>query len=264
MTVRKVTPIDRDGGLPLYLQIEERIRMGIAGGAWRAGDILPTEEEMCRTFGVSRGPVRQALARLAAAGVIVRERRNGTRVLRGANTRGLILVTPFTAIQTAGMVATARVLSLTTVPTPPEVSERWKQLKHAESIRFERVFLANGVPVAYADSYLPASRFSGLARLDLVHHGLMDLVHQHYGVTLTRLNESMELGELPDRQAELLGLPPHTEGLHVTLTQWEGEEAVECGEFWLEPAKSRFLITGLLGFKPDNGCPKTEGLPRLG
>lgn len=260
----KLAPIDKNGGFPLYLQIEERIRMGIAGGAWRTGDLLPTEEEMCRTFGVSRGPVRQALAKLVSAGIIVRERRNGTRVIGGANAQGLILMTPFNAIQTAGMVAVARVLTLAAVTTPPEVLARWGNPEYDQSIRFERVFLGNGVPVAYADSYLPARRFPGLQELDLVHHGLMDVVHQQYGVTLTRLDESMELSELPEYQADLLGLPRRSQGLHVSLAQWEGEEPVEYGEFWLEPVKSRFLITGLLAFKPDTGFSDSQGQPRLG
>ncbi|MDI6870145.1 MAG: GntR family transcriptional regulator [Bacillota bacterium] len=256
-------PIDKDGGFPLYLQIEERIRRGIAQGAWRVGDLLPTEEEMCRAFGVSRGPVRQALAKLVSAGIIKRERRNGTRVVRGIDSRGLILVTPFTAIQTAGLKATARILMLRVVSTPRQVAARWGTPPGHLSVRFERVFLGNDTPVAYADSYLPADRFAAIIGMNLASTALMDVLSQQFGVTLTRLDHSMELAELPDYQADLLGLPRHSEGLHVSLCQWEGQEPVEHVELWLEPAKSRFLIAGLLALEPDSG-KKGKGRAHLG
>lgn len=42
----------------------------IATGEWREGDKLPSENEFCKTFGVSRSTVRAALGRLTALGLV--------------------------------------------------------------------------------------------------------------------------------------------------------------------------------------------------
>jgi GntR family transcriptional regulator len=55
MTVR------RDSGVPLYVQLKESLQEKIAQGEWVVGMELPSEQELCDTYGVSRTVVRQAL-----------------------------------------------------------------------------------------------------------------------------------------------------------------------------------------------------------
>lgn len=71
----------RDEG-PLYARIERDIRQAIASGELVIGARVPTEQELCARYGVSRMTVRQALERLAAAGLVVRRRGVGTFVAR--------------------------------------------------------------------------------------------------------------------------------------------------------------------------------------
>ena len=51
-------------------QVEFQIRQAILSGDFKVGDRLPTEAELARGFGVSRGTVREALRALATAGLI--------------------------------------------------------------------------------------------------------------------------------------------------------------------------------------------------
>ena len=60
----------------LYGQILEQI----ASGALRPGDKLPSENELCRLFNVSRPVVRQALVRLQADGLVITRKGMGTLV----------------------------------------------------------------------------------------------------------------------------------------------------------------------------------------
>lgn len=50
-------------------QITERLRDGILAGAYRQGEQL-NEAELARRFGVSRGPLREAMQRLIQAGLL--------------------------------------------------------------------------------------------------------------------------------------------------------------------------------------------------
>ena len=64
--------------IPRYYIIVEDFRKAIRDGVYRSGDKLPTEVELCRKYGVSRGTVRDAMRILFQEGLLVRERGKGT------------------------------------------------------------------------------------------------------------------------------------------------------------------------------------------
>ncbi len=49
---------------PLYMQIYSDLKERIESGEWSYGAMLPSEFELCDVYGVSRGTVRQVLAKL--------------------------------------------------------------------------------------------------------------------------------------------------------------------------------------------------------
>ena len=72
--------IDRNSAIPLYYQLKLHFKRQIETGGLRAGDQLPTEAELCGQLGVSRAPVRQAMADLAREGLIYRRAGAGSFV----------------------------------------------------------------------------------------------------------------------------------------------------------------------------------------
>jgi GntR family transcriptional regulator, galactonate operon transcriptional repressor len=52
----------------------------ILGGAYKPGDVLPREDELCAAFGVSRTSLREAVKVLSAKGLVEARRRVGVRV----------------------------------------------------------------------------------------------------------------------------------------------------------------------------------------
>jgi len=67
---------------PLYIQIYTDLKERIEAGEWSYGALLPSEHELCDVYDVSRGTVRQVLAKLREEGYIRRERGKGTFVAR--------------------------------------------------------------------------------------------------------------------------------------------------------------------------------------
>jgi len=68
------------GPIALYYQIAQILRSQIHSQEYKANDMLPTEDEMMRTFGVSRTTVRQAFQLLHNQGLIRRIAGKGTFV----------------------------------------------------------------------------------------------------------------------------------------------------------------------------------------
>jgi GntR family transcriptional regulator len=75
--------IDRSSPVPFYYQLAELLEQEIASGRWAPGSRVPPEPDLCEGFGLSRTPVRQALARLEQRGLIQRRKGEGTFVNDG-------------------------------------------------------------------------------------------------------------------------------------------------------------------------------------
>ncbi len=72
--------IDHLSSTPLYIQLEEQLETGIINGKYRPGDRLPSENELCREYGVSRTTVRQTLGLLAQKDLVYSSQGKGTFV----------------------------------------------------------------------------------------------------------------------------------------------------------------------------------------
>jgi GntR family transcriptional regulator len=73
-------PIDRTSFEPPYAQLARLLRERIASGEYRSGDRLPSEAELCETYGVSPMTVRRAVTQLVREEVATTEQGRGTFV----------------------------------------------------------------------------------------------------------------------------------------------------------------------------------------
>jgi DNA-binding FadR family transcriptional regulator len=64
----------------LHKDVLDRLAMKIVGGAYGMGEALPIEAELCRTLGVGRSTLREAVRVLTSKGLLEVRPRNGTRV----------------------------------------------------------------------------------------------------------------------------------------------------------------------------------------
>jgi len=75
---------NRKSKQPLYLDLASELRHSIVTRRWKPGDLLPSETQLCRDFGVSRGTVVKALDVLHHEGLAQRRQGVGTFVSRPA------------------------------------------------------------------------------------------------------------------------------------------------------------------------------------
>ncbi len=72
--------LDRHSVVPLYYQIQQRLLEQIRSGALKAGEPVPSEQEIAARLGVSRMTARQAVKSLCHLGVAYSQRGKGTFV----------------------------------------------------------------------------------------------------------------------------------------------------------------------------------------
>jgi len=72
--------LDRQNGVPYYIQLKEQIKEKIRQGSWPAGTKLPTERDLAVQLGVSRNTVSQAYKDLEGEGILSSAQGKGTFV----------------------------------------------------------------------------------------------------------------------------------------------------------------------------------------
>jgi GntR family transcriptional regulator len=149
-----------DSGLqpPLYQQIYLMIRDRITHGEYPDQSLLPTEHEMANQFGVSRITAKRALNEIAADGLCVRKRGQGSRVtykLANAplksDAQGLLDVFAGMNMHTEG-----RVLEFDYRPAGKRIAEIFGTDATAEVQRSVRTRYHDGKPLSYLTTYVPA------------------------------------------------------------------------------------------------------------
>jgi DNA-binding GntR family transcriptional regulator len=167
--------------LTLWERVYEHLRSEIRQQRLAPGTEL-SEVALARELGVSRGPIREAMGRLASEGLVT------IRPRRGAVVRALTAQELVDAYQVREVLEATAVRLAVPRLTPADL-ERLEQLVEEMAIRAEkgdlnRFFQAN---VAFHDLFC---HLSGNAKLEQVHHMLMG-----------------EIGAFRDRSLSLRGSP---------------------------------------------------------
>ncbi len=87
----------------LYMRIYTALKQRIESGEWSSGAMLPSEHELSEVYGISRGTIRQVLAKLENEDFIRRERGKGTFISRpsvnkptsGLNDHSISFIVPY-------------------------------------------------------------------------------------------------------------------------------------------------------------------------
>jgi GntR family transcriptional regulator, nutrient-sensing system regulator len=188
---------------PKYRQLREALLESIRG--LPEGAALPTERELCASFGVSRATVRHALQRLENEQRIVRRQGKGTFVARAKIEQRLGLRSHTEEMRAQGLVPGSKLIDVSRVPAGPEVGAALRLGEEAEVLRIERLRLADGDPIAIEVLYLHAERFDGISAALGESASFYQLLHSDYGIELASAEETIEATIAGEREARLLG-----------------------------------------------------------
>ena len=202
----------------MHAQIEDWLAGEIAVGALRAGQRLPTEQDLAAWFGVSRMTLRHALGELARRGLVTRAvgRTGGTFVAEPKLEQDLTTLAGFSEqLRRHGMVAGARVLAAAGRQASPAEAAALGLAEGDPVHDVRRIRLADGMPIAVEHSLFPAVLFPGMleCRLD---GSLYELLEVRYGLRPHRARESLEPVTAGIREAEALDV---AEGAPLMLVE---------------------------------------------
>jgi GntR family transcriptional regulator len=178
---------------PAWVQIEEQLADRIESGALAPGERIPPERDLAEGLGVSRMTVRQALASLAARGLVERGVGRGTFVREAPRVvHDLTRVAGFTEeVERQGLEAGARILEAKECAASDQVAAALGLEPGAPVVRLERVRLGGDRPMTLEDTWVPAHRFPGLLDRDLS-GSLYTLMRDEYDLGPVSATERLE------------------------------------------------------------------------
>jgi GntR family transcriptional regulator len=187
---------------PKYQSVHDALLLAIEG--LPAGTAMPTERELCTTYGVSRATVRQALGQLEIEQRIFRRQGKGTFVARPKIDQRLELTSHTEGMKERGISPSSKLIDVRRIPAGLDVGAQLDLSSKAEVLRIERLRLADGEPIAIEVVYLNADRFDGITAALGDNASLYQLLATNYGVELASAEETIEAVVAEGREAGLL------------------------------------------------------------
>lgn len=262
--------IDKDSPVPLHYQLELFLRQALDDGRILPGQTLPTELELQEFFGLSRTPIRQALARLSADGLIDRKRSHGTIVLPKLFEESLSSLTTFTQeVEQRGLTPSCRLLDFKIVAADAD-DRKHLALSQAEDIfHVRRLRAVDGNPIGVWISHIPVRIVSALQAGDFNETGprqsMYYVLEQVHGIKLVRASESFRAVSLDPEFARLLNIPAYTAALLRARVSFDPagraiayEQALYRGVYHLEWNGRAISAIETRGFSEEQVTAKTD------
>lgn len=181
--------VDRSSPIPLWAQLLEALKARISNGEFT--DRFPTDKELTTAYGVSRQTVREALRHLELDGVLTRQRGKGTTLLKREFTQNLgTLYSLFREIEASGSEQRSITL-IQTLTSNPEIATQLGLSPSDELFFLKRLRLANNLPLAIDETFLPASIGTKLLNVNFEHTALYDELRKRCNLQPTHGDEEI-------------------------------------------------------------------------
>lgn len=190
-TYKRLLGDSSDVPVPKYYQLKMDIINKINTGVLSEHERLPSENELCKQYGVSRITVRKTFDELVMDKYIYKIQGKGTYVASLSERKPVIHKEDYGCsemIRRQGKAASHKVLRQELQPSD-DICAKCLGIDTGEPVLiYERVYYGDGNPVIYAKTAINQKFLPGISDYDLSVMTLSELLHGKYSLTVTRQN----------------------------------------------------------------------------
>ena len=205
----------------IYQGVINTLRERIRSEEFAQGKQFLTERQIATQYSVSRPTANKILTSLVSEGLLEFRKGIGTFVNAGVLDYDLRRLVSFTdKARAAGRKAVTRVLRFERLGAgqlDPAIAVRLALLPNDDVFYFERLRLADGIPVILERRHVPARHCPNLSERALA-GSLYSLWIQRYGLAIGGAEQSIQAVNLSAADAKLLRVPARTAALRVFAT----------------------------------------------
>lgn len=176
--------VDRSSPLPLWAQISDDLRARLLAGDFE--EHFPTDDELTRSYGVSRHTAREAVRKLSEEGLLRRQRGRGTRLARSVLEQPLhSMYSLASSISAQGLEERSEVIRAEIATCPPEGARLLRLTDANSAVYVERLRFAGDEPIAWDRSWLVVDVAEGLLDVDLTSGSIYDFLWERCSTRVT-------------------------------------------------------------------------------
>lgn len=218
--------IRKSDPMPYYAQLAEILRAQIHEGRWQPGELLPSEAQLCETYGISRTAVRQALDELVNEGLVQKEKGRGTFVSQPKVAEFVVqeLRGFFEEMTQRGEEVHTDILGQEVVTAPPDVVPELQLSMGDECVRLDRIRRIDHTPIVVVHTYLPAARFVDLADRDMREASLYGILSDEFDVHPGGGRRRFEAVSADEEIAGALEISPGDAVLKLTAVNFDQDD----------------------------------------
>ncbi|BDR53731.1 GntR family transcriptional regulator [Bombiscardovia nodaiensis] len=213
-----------------------------------AGDQLPTEQELCQEYGVSRITLRRAIEDISRDGQVVRSQGRGTFKTESPTASREVISSQIKGFYRQqldlGRYVHTKVISNEVVRNTP-VARVLGIDPSFGIIRLERLRYVNDILQQHVVTYLSLERFPEVLQEDFTSGSLYDFLQSRYGVKLERDEVVVRIEEARGQVAGYFDVHEGTPVLAMDSTVFGSEGEVVCYGIALHPPRHseiKFII----------------------
>ncbi len=228
---------------PLHTQIYSALAERIRTGEWAEGDQLPSEKVLIEEFGTSRGPVRQALARLRSEGLIVGGRGAPPRIQKTVPSQPFNQFLNFNEwAEELGYVPRRKTIEVSRKLADEDLAERLQIEAGSLVVAVSRMRTFDDEPVLLEYGVYPFEWGRHLLSIDLDENGIYDVLAEH-GIVATHAHNVIDAVVADEFAAYWLGIEIGAPLLRIRRISYDQNGRVtDCIDNRYLPSKVTFAI----------------------
>jgi len=196
----------KNSSTPLYAQLKDSIKQAIKSGQLKPNDKLPTEEEICAEFKISRPVVRQAYKELLDENYIVRFKSRGTFVKEPELKSMFFSEFSDIEIDLENMGLTPKVICLSKeILDSNECSSNiTEHLSSSKLLKVKLIYLNNDIPLVYKEAYYPIDIIKGIQSIDFEDSPIYNTLESNFNLWLSHIKKVVDAQIIREDLVQLL------------------------------------------------------------
>lgn len=214
--------IDKSSSLPLYHQIMQELKDQIKIKKYEVNQIMPSEAELMKIYGVSRMTVRLAIDGLEKQGYVTKVQGKGTFVKNRKIVQELSMITSWSeSLRSQGLNTDSKLIVKKEVKADKYAAEKLAVPLGTPLYYVERIKSVDHEPVGWGRIWVKKDRFPGLLEQEQLAGSVYEVLENVYNVELTRAVEVVEALGADEKLAGLLKIPVGDPLLKVNRVSYE-------------------------------------------
>ena len=235
--------LDTNSPLPLYFQLQEVLRKRILGGEYNPGDLIPSEKELEKQYGVSRITVRNAINGLVLEDLLIKKQGRGTTVAypRMQEEEDTTLQSFTEKMEKQGVEISTKVFDVAKMPVSERIAEHLDIEPGDKIIYAKRLRLVDGEPMALFENYISSE--TGVTEKDDFSGSVFSLFEKKYGIKISSSEKIIEAGIVRKEDADLLQISAGDPVLIITYTTFNSDnKRIELAEGIYRADRYKFMV----------------------